>query len=130
MLQAIKKFFAGSLVRSFGLVLAVSLSFMTAMPAHAEDKTQAGESAQILQAFNKQHRDSEHEKSISDKTKQRVMFLLGVLLLTMVLITGGLGIAMGVYGKPVFISHMVFAGLSITVGIAHAIVGLVWFYPF
>jgi hypothetical protein len=58
------------------------------------------------------------------------MFLLGVALLTLVLITGGLGIAMGVYGKQVFVAHMIFAGLSMTLAIAHAIVGIVWFYPY
>jgi hypothetical protein len=113
-----------------GMILLVSLSTLSAVPAHAENANQAGDSAQILQAFNKQHREAEHAKSITDKDKQRIMFLLGVVLITLVLITGGLGIAMGLYGKPVFVAHMVFAGLSITLAIVHAIVGLVWFYPF
>jgi hypothetical protein len=130
MLQAIKLFFRNSLLRSFGVALAVSLSMLSVPLVHAADVPSAGESAQILQAFNKQHSDSEHAKSITDKDKQKVMFLMGVLLFTLVLVTGGLGIAMGVYGKPVFVAHMVFAGLSITMAVAHAIVGLVWFYPF
>ena len=110
--------------------MAASLSILSVLPAHAEDTSQAGDSAQILQAFNRQHRDAEHAKSITDKDKQRIMFLLGVLLITLVLVTGGLGIAMGLYGKPVFVAHMIFAGLSITMAIVHAIVGIVWFYPF
>lgn len=112
------------------LMLTVSMLVFSALPAHAETATSEGESAQILQEFNKQHRDAEHDKSITDKTKQRIMFLMGVALLTLVLITGGLGLAMGLYGKPWFVAHMVFAALSVTMGIAHAIVGLVWFYPF
>lgn len=130
MFQAIKNFFISPLLRTCGLVLAVSLSMMSVPAAYAEDAPSTGESVQILQAFNKQHSDAEHAKSITDKDKQKVMFLLGVLLFTLVVITGGLGIAMGVYGKPVFVAHMVAAGLSITLGIAHAIVGIVWFYPF
>jgi len=131
MLQITKMFFRVSLLRSVGLILAASLSILSVLPAHAEDTSQASDnSAQILQAFNRQHRDAEHAKSITDKDKQRIMFLLGVVLITLVLITGGLGIAMGLYGKPVFVAHMVFAGLSITLAIVHAIVGLVWFYPF
>ena len=131
MLQITKIFFRVSLLRSVGLILAASLSILSVLPAHAEDTSQASDnSAQILQAFNRQHRDAEHAKSITDKDKQRIMFLLGVVLITLVLITGGLGIAMGLYGKPVFVAHMVFAGLSITLAIVHAIVGLVWFYPF
>jgi len=74
--------------------------------------------------------ETERAKAISDKTKQRIMFLLGVSLLILVLITGGLGLAMGLYGKPVFVAHMVSAALSVTLAIVHAIVGLVWFYPF
>jgi hypothetical protein len=130
MLQITKMFFRVSLLRSIGIILAASLSILSVLPAHAEDTSQAGDSAQILQAFNRQHRDAEHAKSITDKDKQRIMFLLGVLLITLVLVTGGLGIAMGLYGKPVFVAHMIFAGLSITMAIVHAIVGIVWFYPF
>ncbi|WP_213035209.1 hypothetical protein [Candidatus Nitrotoga fabula] len=62
--------------------------------------------------------------------KQMVMFFLGVPLLIMLLITGGLGIAMGIYGKQVFMLHMVSAGLTITLAFVHAILGIVWFYPF
>ena len=129
MVESMMKTF-GSSLRSFSwIVLAASLSIFP-MLSYAEDPIKSGESAQILQEFNKQHRDAEHSKSITDKDKQRIMFLLGVALLTLVLITGGLGLAMGLYGKQVFVAHMVFAALSVTLGIAHAIVGLVWFYPF
>lgn len=112
------------------LMLAVSLSILSAYPASAEEGNQTGDSVQILQAFDRQHRETEHAKSITEKDKQRIMFLLGAVLITFVLITGGLGIAMGLYGKPVFLAHMIFAGLSITLAIVHAIVGVVWFYPF
>jgi hypothetical protein len=117
--------------RSFGwALLTVSMLILPAITANGEEQSQAGESAQILQDFNKQHLEVEHAKAISDKTKQRIMFLLGVSLLTLVLITGGLGLAMGLFGKQVFVAHMVFAALSVTLAIVHAIVGLVWFYPF
>ena len=130
MLHTVMMFFRASLFRSLGILMVATLSLSSILPAHAEDASQTGDSAQILQAFNRQHREAEHTKSITDKDKQRIMFLLGVVLITFVLITGGLGIAMGLYGKPVFVAHMVFAGLSITLAIVHAIVGLVWFYPF
>ncbi len=83
-----------------------------------------------MQAFNEQHKNDIREKAIPQKEKQQIMFLLGVVLITLVLVTGGLGLAMGIYGKQVFVAHMVFAGLSVTLAIVHAIVGLVWFYPF
>jgi hypothetical protein len=130
MLQEISIFFRASLFRLAVIMLVALPSFLIVFPAQAEDANQGNDSAQIMQAFNKQHREAEHAKSITDKDKQRVMFLLGVALLTLVLITGGLGIAMGVYGKQVFVAHMIFAGLSMTLAIAHAIVGIVWFYPY
>ncbi|OIR11714.1 hypothetical protein GALL_65700 [mine drainage metagenome] len=122
--------FGLSISRILPVLLAFLLPVLCALPAHAEDAPHEGESAQILQAFNKQHRETEHAKSITDKDKQRVMFLLGVSLLTLVLITGGLGIAMGLFGKSVFVAHMIFAGLSMTLAVVHAVVALVWFYPF
>ncbi len=130
MLQVTKMFFRISALRSAAVVLAGLMTILSVFPASAEDTSQAGDSAQILQAFNRQHREAEHAKSITDKDKQRIMFLLGVVLITLVLITGGLGIAMGLYGKQVFVAHMVFAALSVTLAIVHAIVGVVWFYPF
>lgn len=130
MLQTMKRLFRNSFANAVALVMVASLSVFGTHPAYAEEAGQAGESAQILQAFNQQHKEAEHAKAITDKDKQRIMFLLGVLLFTLVLITGGLGLAMGLYGKQVFVAHMVFAGLSMTLAIVHAIVGLVWFYPF
>jgi len=130
MLQISKLLFRASILGFVGIILASSLSILSVLPAHAEEAAPSGDSAQILQAFNQQQRKDIREKAIPQKEKQQIMFLLGVVLITLVLITGGLGIAMGLYGKPVFVAHMVFAAFSITMAIVHAIVGLVWFYPF
>ncbi|MGA8864518.1 MAG: hypothetical protein WBM09_05745 [Gallionella sp.] len=107
-----------------------SLSLVSALPAHAQESSPSGDSAQILQEFNAQNRSDIREKAIPLKEKQQIMFLLGVAVIVLVIITGGLGLAMGVFGKQVFVAHMVFAAFSITMAIVHAIVGLVWFYPF
>lgn len=130
MLQISKLLFRMSLLRYVGIILVAALSTTSVLPAYAGDSAPSGDSAQILQAFNAQNRSDIREKAIPLKEKQQIMFLLGVVLITLVLITGGLGIAMGVYGKQVFVAHMVFAGFSVTMAIVHAIVGLVWFYPF
>ena len=73
--------------------------------------------------------DSEIIK-IDDQRKRQIMFAMGVPLLIFIMITVGLGIAMGVFGKDVYIAHMIFAGLSLTLALGHAVVGLVWFWPF
>ncbi len=130
MLQTAMIYFRTSLLRSIGIVLVASLSILNVIPAHADEATKGADSAKIMRDFYQQHIEAERAKSITDKDKQRIMFLLGVVLITLVLITGGLGIAMVVYGKQVFVPHMIFAGLSVTLAIVHAIVGIVWFYPF
>jgi len=83
---------------------------------------------QILQGFGNQSEGG--VLSIPDKRRHEVLFLMGISLLGMILITGGLGLAMGVFGKNLFVPHMLFAGLSVTLAIAHAIVAIIWFYPF
>ena len=40
------------------------------------------------------------------------------------------GIAVAVFGKPLFLVHMILAGLTVTVALIHVIVGVVWFFPF
>lgn len=84
----------------------------------------------VLSAFNKDQGKPSDIVSIPEKKKRLVMFFMGVPLLIFILLTAALGIAMGMYGKPVYVPHMICAGLSVTLAIAHAIVGIVWFYPF
>ncbi len=85
--------------------------------------------ARVLQSF--EHLAApEPQPDAGDVTRRWVMFALGAPLLVLLLITGALGIAMGVFGKPVYLAHMICAGLSVTLAIVHAIVGLVWFRPF
>ena len=88
------------------------------------------DSVQVMKSFTNQSDQAADAATISDESKKIVMFVMGVPLLILLLITGGLGIAMGIYCKQVFVPHMIFAGLSLTLALAHAIVGLVWFYPF
>lgn len=83
-----------------------------------------------MSAFNRAEVKASEIVAISDQKKRIVMFLMGVPLLLFIVITAVLGIALGVYGKRVYVPHMIFAGLSVTLAIAHAVVGIVWFYPF
>jgi hypothetical protein len=125
------------------VLLLLSLSLFTfllplnAEPVAQQDKYQQEnpqlgsnqqDNSQVIQAFTSQ--EKQDAVSVELQTKHLVMFVMGVPLLALLLVTGGLGIAMGVYGKQVFVAHMVCAGLSMTLAIAHAVVGIVWFYPF
>ncbi|MDR2195793.1 MAG: hypothetical protein LBE50_04220 [Gallionellaceae bacterium] len=105
--------------------------FFSVPLAQAAEPTQQSGSVQIMEEFQKAQNDQDGaNRALSDKDKHRIMFLLGIPLLLCILITAGLGIAMVVYGKQVFTAHMIFAGLSLTLVVAHVVAGMVWFYPF
>ena len=113
------------------LITALMLLFCTIPISRAADDTdQKGDSVKVMEAFEQQASQNKIDRPITIQQKHLTMFLLGVPLLVLLLITGGLGIAMGIYGKQVFVLHMISAGLTITLAFAHAIVGVVWFYPF
>lgn len=119
----------------FFTVLFVSCLPLVSYADEAMSNTPAAESEQgsavVLQAFTDNDEAAKSEiVQIEDETKRLVMFVLGVPLLLLIIATVVLGVAMGVYGKPVFIPHMVCAGLSLTLALGHAVVGIVWFYPF
>lgn len=114
--------------------------FSVPLLSHAEEATpapvvqddSAGEqgSARVMQAFSNDKSEKSELVAIEDKTKRLVMFIMGVPLLLLILATVSLGVAMVVYSKPVFVAHMICAGLSLTLALGHAVVGIVWFYPF
>jgi len=95
-----------------------------ASPENAESESQ------IMKKFTANENKDSELITISDQRKRQVMFAMGVPLLLFILITVVLGISMGVFGKTVYVAHMIFAGLSLTLALGHAIVGLVWFWPF
>lgn len=109
-------------------LLLLAIVFFTLSPPLKAEQMPQSDNNQVIQAFTSQEESA--VEPVEDQTKRLVMFIMGVPLLLLLLITGGLGIAMGVYGKPVFVAHMICAGLTMTLAVAHAIVGVVWFYPF
>ena len=112
------------------VLLLCSFNVIAATEQPESVNANASKEAQVIQAFtSKEDIESEIIK-IDDKRKRQVMFAMGVPLLLFIVITVGLGIAMGIFGKDVYIAHMIFAGLSLTLALGHAIVGIVWFWPF
>lgn len=94
------------------------------------ESSQKSSESQVIQAFTSQEDIESSIIKIDDQRKRQIMFAMGVPLLLFICITVGLGIAMGVFGKDVYVAHMIFAGLSLTLALGHAIVGVVWFWPF
>ncbi len=123
-------------IKAWAQVLILILFALPAYNARAADAVapaspaSSDNSSEVLSAFNRDQDKPSDIVSIPDKKKRLVMFFMGVPLLILILLTAALGIAMGMYGKRVYVPHMICAGLSVTLAIAHAIVGIVWFYPF
>lgn len=115
-----------------GLMLSVAMPGYADEPAVEQKMEQKAEqqSAGVLQAFENDRSAKSELVAIEQKTKHLIMFLMGIPLLLLIITTVSLGIAMVVYDKRVFVPHMVCAGLSLTLALGHAVVGMVWFYPF
>ena len=107
-----------------------STAWSAADSSSEEQSTTEQNNASVMQAFTSNEVIESEIVAIEDETKRLVMFFLGVPLLILLIATVALGVAMGVYGKQVFLPHMICAGLSMTLALGHAVVGIVWFYPF
>jgi hypothetical protein len=133
MIRGVAKIYDISIVMAVCVAMLASLFLLFASPlARAADVPQQNNNAtRILEAFDQQQMERVNSDKLTDHKKHIIIFLLGAPLLIMLLITGGLGVAMGVYGKhQLFATHMLFAGLTITLALVHAVVSVVWFFPF
>ncbi len=109
-------------------ILLFALSF--GLPVYVQSAHADESSLQIVESFNKSGDETKNPNDPSEKRKREIMFYMGIPLLVMLITTAALGIAVGVYGKKLFLAHMVIASLSLCLAVAHAIVGIVWFFPF
>ena len=107
-----------------------SVSWSSTDTSSKENSIDEQNNSSVMQAFTSTEVKDSEIVAIEDETKRLVMFFLGVPLLIMLIAPVALGIAMGIYGKQVFLPHMICAGLSMTLALGHAVVGIVWFYPF
>lgn len=110
--------------------LLLLLLFSLLSPAFAAGSSSDSNDVQVMQEFTKQEKEEGEAIDISDRKKHLILFIMGVTLLVLLVATAGFGIAMVVYGKQVFVAHMVLAAFSVTLAIAHSIVAIVWFFPF
>ena len=114
------------------LYLLTMMFFSTSSLATVSNTASAEvESQDVMKQFNQDDRSAKSViVQIPDQRKRLIMFIMGIPLLIFIATTVALGVAMVVYGKKVFVPHMIFAGLSLTLALGHAVVGLVWFNPF
>jgi hypothetical protein len=114
-------------------LLAVSFLWLAYVPVDRADVAPPvpANGAQILEQFGRQQpQRPERATTIAEHERQVIMFSIGTVLLILLISTASVGISVAVFGKPLFLLHMILAGLTVTMALVHVIVGLVWFFPF
>jgi len=112
------------------MLMLISLLLPVAHPAVAAQAASEGASSEmIMQQFSGDDEVSP-ERKITTQRKHQILFMMGIALLVLLLVTGSLGVAMVGFGKDVFLAHMIFAGLSLTLAIVHAATSIAWFWPY
>ncbi|ALP51738.1 hypothetical protein Tel_00485 [Candidatus Tenderia electrophaga] len=88
------------------------------------------DAVEIMETFNQQSAAEQRGYELTEEDKHKILFFMGLGLLLLLGSTAYLGINMAIFGKQVFVAHMVCAGLTVTLGLAHAVAAMVWFFPF
>jgi len=114
---------------TYALLLIALLSF-TPVSAQEQAADHVDDTLEVMEVFNQQAIDEAESYAMTDEAKHKVLFFMGVTLLILLCATAYLGINMVVFNKEVFVPHMICAGLTVTLGIAHAVAAAVWFFPF
>lgn len=115
------------------LVLLTVVSWLSLVPAAvAQEGAQppSDDTVEIMESFNQQALAEQRGYELTDEDKHKILFYMGVALLVLLCSTAYLGVSMVVFGKEVFVAHMISAGLTVTLGLAHAVAAAVWFFPF
>src|SRR3569833_2085095 len=77
----------------------------------------AQEGGEVLKGFTERQDVTHGVKEVADKRKHQILFIMGIALLVGILVTAGLGIAMALFGKEVFLAHMLSAGFSVILAV-------------
>lgn len=118
------------LIQTLVLFVAMMLLPAASQVAFAGPQVQSETSAEaVMQQFNSDDEVSPQRK-IDTQRKHQILFMMGIALLVLLLTTGVLGISMVFFDKDVFLAHMIFAGLSLTLAAAHAATSIAWFWPY
>lgn len=117
------------------LLFLLPLGAARAEPSQSSQQNQGAGSEggiSVMQSFNNEQNARPLDKvlGIPNHEKGVIMFIMGTALLIAVITTASLGMAMVLHGKEVFLAHMISAGISVFLAIAHAVVAVVWFFPF
>ena len=110
--------------------MALVLLLLGAGAVQAAQAPQAPNPFSVVQPFVAEREQEGGVLKIPLKRKREIMFWMGLVLLASILATVSLGVAMAVFGKDVFLAHMIFGGLSAALAIVHAATAIAWFWPY
>jgi len=111
----------------FTFLLLAILMPVIAVSAEADSAPSESQSEVISAFTNDVVKDVQSEET---KFRHKLLFAMGVLLLIFIFTTAYFGLSMALFDKQVFVPHMIFAGGTVFLAVAHAVVAIVWFFPF
>ncbi len=115
----------------FQTLLLPLLLFILMPVSMAQEQHQAvDDNLEVMEIFKQDAIEKQAVNELTDDDKHKVLFYMGIALLVLLCTTAYLGVSMVVFNQEVFVKHMISAGLTVTLGLAHAVVAIVWFFPF
>lgn len=112
------------------LLLLPLLMLLVSPMALAQEQQNVDDSLEVMEVFKQDVLERHAGTELADETKHQILFYMGIALLVLLCTTAYLGVSMVVFNQEVFVKHMISAGLTVTLGLAHAVVAIVWFFPF
>ncbi len=118
-------------VARFSQLLLLPLLLVIAAPVSmAQERQSVDDNKEVMEVFIQDALEKQTSNELVDEEKHKILFYMGIALLILLCTTAYLGISMVVFNQEVFVKHMISAGLTVTLGLAHAVVAIVWFFPF
>src|SRR5690554_4690248 len=120
----------GVIGRPHAVIMWIFMLAAVAMPSFVQPLAHAAapdQSFEVMREFTEQERA---ETAIEERRKHQIISFMGAFLLVSIIVTVWLGISMVIFGKQVFVAHMIFAGISVFLSVVHAVTAVVWFFPF
>jgi len=111
-------------------LLLLPLLLLIAAPVSLAQQQPVDDSQEVMEIFNQDAMAKHAANELADEEKHKILFYMGITLLVLVCVTAYLGVSMVVFNQEVFVKHMISAGLTVTLSLAHAVVAIVWFFPF
>ncbi len=114
----------------FIVLLSLLLTTFNATASATDDAQSENNAHAVLAPFIDKEEVLGEAVAIDDEQKHLILFYMGVVLLFLILATAIIGLQMALFGKQLFVQHMISAGFTVFLSLAHAVTAIVWFFPF